>query len=156
MGERGKSPAIVTLELKKLLTTELLVYSLVLCINVNCFSEDKASWQVCLFLGETQGRELVGRNRFISMVGQPSEEVVILKRSQVRWLCSVTELGKQEAGASLRCREQQKHVSSRDVRTRASVQLESGSFLMTELLKGLTTSPHRAAPYSLECHPHCC
>lgn len=137
----GKSPAIVTLELKKLLTTELLVYRLVLCINVNCFSEDKASWQVCLFLGETQGRELLGRNRFISLVGQPSEEVVILKRSQVRWLCSVTESGKQEAGASLSCREQQKHVSSRDVRTRASVQL---------------TSAHTAAPYSLECRPRCC
>lgn len=88
---------------------------------------------MCLFLGETQGRELLGRNSSISLVRQPSEEVVILKRSQVRWLCSVTEWGKQKAGASLRCGEQQEHVSSRDVRTRASVQLESGSFLMTEL-----------------------
>lgn len=41
----------------------------------------------------------MGRNRFISLVGQLSEEVVILKRSQVRWLCSVTESGKQEAGS---------------------------------------------------------
>ena len=116
-----------------------------------------------MFLGETQGRELLGRNRSISLVRQPSEEVVILKRFQVRWLCSVTESGKQEAGASLRCREQQEHVSSRDVRTRASVQLkqkqggkrskskklsvtqdisnlpylQSGSFLMTGLSKGL-------------------
>lgn len=99
--------------------------SLVLCINVNCFSEDKASWRLCLFLGETQGRERLGRNRSISLVRRPSEEVVILKRSQVRWLCSVTELGKQEAGASLRCREQQGHVSSRDVRTRASISAAS-------------------------------
>lgn len=57
--------------------------------------------------------------------GQTAEEVVILKRSQVRWLCSVTESGKQEAGASLRCREQQEHVSSSDVRTRASISAAS-------------------------------
>lgn len=73
--------------------------------------------------GRIQVRKLLGSNRCISLVGQPREEVVTLKRFQVRWLCSSTESEKQEAVAPLRCRERQGHVSSRDVRTRASVQL---------------------------------
>lgn len=81
------------------------------------------------------------------LVGQPSEEVVVLRSQAAVLICRVREAGSRSLSEM---------QSGRDVRIRASVQLESGSFLITQLSKGLITSPHRATPYNLGRHHHCC
>lgn len=50
---------------------------------MNCFSDEKPGVvEVCV--GRTQGGRILGSNkRFISLVRQPSEEVVILRTSQI-------------------------------------------------------------------------
>lgn len=52
---------------------------------MNCFSDEKPGVaEVCLCCGRTQGRKITGSNkRCISLVRQPSEEVVILRTSQI-------------------------------------------------------------------------
>lgn len=38
---------------------------------------------VCVFVGNQDGKILRSNKRFMSLVGQPSEEVVILRTSQI-------------------------------------------------------------------------
>lgn len=77
-------------------------------------------------MGRTQSGKMLGSNkRFISLVRQPSEEVVILRTSQIE----NTVLIYGESGSSRNfCETEDSNrntcFSSREVRTRASVQLK--------------------------------
>lgn len=87
-------------------------------------------------MGRTQSGKILGSNkRFISLVRQPSEEVVILRTSQIENMVLI--YGESESSRSFSVRLKTATgilvFSSREVRTRASVQLDSGSFLMLEL-----------------------
>lgn len=54
---------------------------------MNCCSDEKPGRVVvvfvCVFVGNQDGKILRSNKRFMSLVGQPSEEVVILRTSQI-------------------------------------------------------------------------
>lgn len=71
--------------------------SLVLFQSMDYFSDEKPGMaEVCVCWGRTQGGQTVGSNkRFISLVRQPSEEVVIQRTSQIENIVLIYgELGK--------------------------------------------------------------
>lgn len=86
-------------------------------------------------MGRTQSGKILGSNkRFISLVRQPSEEVVILRTSQKENMILIYgESGSSRNFCETEGSNRNTCFSSREVRTRASVQLDSGSFLMLEL-----------------------
>lgn len=66
---------------------DIVLYSLVPFQSMNCCSDEKPGRVVvvfvCVFVGNQDGKILRSNKRFMSLVGQPSEEVVILRTSQI-------------------------------------------------------------------------
>lgn len=115
---------------------------------MNYFSDEKPGVaEACFYvLGRTKSGKILGSTkRCISLVRQPSEEVVILQTSQIENTVLSTESWGSSRSFSVRLKIATGILLLQEVRTRVSVQLESGSFLMTELcilLHYHTWQPH--------------